>query len=224
MAIFFWIQKAYHEVQTKRLAQIKLLMTQYNDRHLKARNMRLELEESGLWMLLVYIVPEHAGLGIQNPAHGLLLPPYPPTNAYRAYPEYQSNNPVHKDPSQFKNQPEPTYGTAIPYHPVMPDQQNDGWTQPMIDMYQAPNPGANNYYQIPIKKTQQIYNDDQPPMTQMQPTYDHAKNPVMANIYFNNVQLPDDTHGINIQQKDEEDPKMSQISYSSHSYDFAAPP
>jgi hypothetical protein len=70
-------------------------MTTYNELHLKARNMRLELEETGLWMCLVFIVPETVGLGIQNHAHGLLLPPYPPTNAYHARLEFE-------DPSGFK--------------------------------------------------------------------------------------------------------------------------
>ena len=179
-------------------------MTEYNDHHLKVRNLRLELEEGGLWMCLVYIVPETAGLGVQNYAHGLLLPPYPPNNAY---PGYQGNNEVWQDPALFENQPEAKYGTAIPYQPVMPNQQNDGWEHPMIDMYQAPPPGVNNYYQ--------------PPITQMQPTYDQEpQNPVMANIYSNNIQIPDDTHGINIQHKDVEDPKKSQVSNSAESFNF----
>jgi hypothetical protein len=210
-------------------------MRHYNESHLKTRNLRLELEDSGLWMLLVYIVPENGGAGIQNPVLGLMLPPNPPTNAYYAWPEHQYNYPGYQDPSQFKNHPEPTYGTAIPWQPVMPHQQNDGWAQPMIDMYQVPTTDANNYYQIPINETQQIYHDDQPPMTQMQPTYDqppmtkmqptydHAKNPVVANIYSNNFQIPDDTHGIVIHQKDEEDPKLFQKSYSHSSYEFATP-
>jgi hypothetical protein len=207
-----------------RLAQVRLKMTQYNDRDLKARNMRLELEESGRWMLLVYIVPENGGVAIQNFAPGYMLPPSPPTNAGHAWPEYQLNNPGYQDPSQFKKQPEPTYGTAIPWQPVMPHQQNDGWTQPMIDMYQAPTTGANNYYQIPINETQQIQPTyDQPPMAQIQPTYDHARNSVVANIYSTNIQISDDTHGIAIQQKDMEDPTMFQKSYSNHSYEFAAP-
>ena len=97
----------------QRLVQIQIKMNEYNDLHLKARNMRLELQEKGLWMCLVFISGKAIGLGTENHAHGLWLPPYPPTNAYPAYPEFE-------DPSGFKDQPEPIYGTAIPCEPFMP--------------------------------------------------------------------------------------------------------
>jgi hypothetical protein len=157
-------------------------MNDYNDLHLKARNMRLELEETGLWMCLVYIVPETIGLGTGNYMDGLSLQPYPPINAHPAYPEFQ-------DPSGFKNQPEPIYGNAIPYQPVMPGQQNNGYEKPMIDMYQGPHPGANDYPQAP--------------MNQMQPIYDNApQNLMMAKPHSNKMEYPDPTYGIAISQKD----------------------
>ena len=128
IALNFFIKKKWIGQKKQRLVQIQIKMNEYNDLHLKARNMRLELEGHGYWMCLAFIVPETIGLGTGNHAHGLLLPPCPSTNAYPAYPEFQ-------DPSGFKDQPEQIYGTAIPCEPVMPDQQNDGWEQPMIDMY-----------------------------------------------------------------------------------------
>jgi hypothetical protein len=89
----------------------------------------------------------------------------------------------------------------------MPDEQNGGWEQPMIEMYQAPPLGANDYYQPPINK--------------IEPKYDLSpQNPIMANIYSNNIQIPDDTHGIAIHQKDHEDHNRSQISNSDGRFNF----
>jgi hypothetical protein len=89
----------------------------------------------------------------------------------------------------------------------MPDQQNGGWEQPMIEMYQAPRPDANDYYQ--------------PPMNKIEPKYDlPPQNPIMANIYSNNIQIRDDSHYIAIHQKDDQDPNMSKKSNSNGSFNF----
>jgi hypothetical protein len=89
----------------------------------------------------------------------------------------------------------------------MPDQQNGGWEQPMIEMYQAPHLGTNDYYQPPLNKMEKIYD--------LSP-----QNPIMENIYSNDIQIPDDTHGIAIHQKDDEDRKMSHMSNSNQSFNY----
>jgi hypothetical protein len=160
-------------------------MQAYNESYLRARNLKLELEEGGLWMLLVFIVPVYQNVVIENPAPGLMLPPHPPTNGYQAYQNY---NTMYQDPSQIKTQPDPTYGTGIPYQPVMPDITNEGWTKPMIGMHQNSNPGEYNYYQPPIQQMQQNYDDQH-------------QSPIMANICSNNIELQDDLIQIIIESK-----------------------
>ena len=52
-------------------------------------------------------------------------------------------------------------------------------------------------------------------MTEMQPIYDHKpQNLIKAKPYSKNIQIPDNTHGIAIHLKDDEDHKMAHESNS----------
>ena len=155
------------------MVQIYLKVHAYNESHLRARNLRMKIDRLGKWILLEYIVPIYQISVIPNLQTRLWLPPHPPTNGYPAHQKYI---PMYQDPSQFKTQPEPTYGPRGRYQPIMPLKAHEGWKQPRIDMYQGPNPSAYNY--------------PQPPMKQMQPTYDdQTQSPVMVSIDSNDIQL-----------------------------------